>query len=205
MWRHVRLKKNFVNREVVPHVGTKLRIPEVLLVEKLRTQQRFNVSAVPDLAHRALYQPPRAAQIAFNEGLQLAKAGLVSGLQYTQVPPHGAADVRVACITSRFTLAKSNTMSNERALGRPRSSCSVIHTRVSTRLRAPACRRCTSSVPTPGVCPPFDVLSPFRLRRYCNLETALCVATESLILDAIQRHFHESFRAVVVRHFRLGN
>jgi len=42
--RHVRLKKNFVNREVVPHVGTKLRIPEVLLVEKLRTQQRFNVS-----------------------------------------------------------------------------------------------------------------------------------------------------------------
>ena len=63
MWRHVRLKKNFVNREVVPHVGTKLRIPEVLLVEKLRTQQRFNVSAVPDLAHRALYQPPRAAQI----------------------------------------------------------------------------------------------------------------------------------------------
>ena len=43
VWRHVRLKKNFVNREVVPHVGTKLRIPEILLVEKLRTQQRFNV------------------------------------------------------------------------------------------------------------------------------------------------------------------
>lgn len=44
VWRHVRLKKNFVNREVVPHIGTKLRIPEILLVEKLRTQQRFNVS-----------------------------------------------------------------------------------------------------------------------------------------------------------------
>ena len=43
VWRHVRLKKNFVNREVIPHVGTKLRIPEILLVEKLRTQQRFNV------------------------------------------------------------------------------------------------------------------------------------------------------------------
>ena len=45
MWRHVRLKKNFVNRETIPHVGVKLRIPEVLLVEKMRTQQRFNVSS----------------------------------------------------------------------------------------------------------------------------------------------------------------
>ena len=44
VWRHVRLKKNFVNRETIPHVGVKLRIPEVLLVEKMRTQQRFNVS-----------------------------------------------------------------------------------------------------------------------------------------------------------------
>ena len=40
----MRLKKNFVNRETIPHVGVKLRIPEVLLVEKMRTQQRFNVS-----------------------------------------------------------------------------------------------------------------------------------------------------------------
>jgi hypothetical protein len=47
VWRHVRLKKNFVNREVIPHVGVKLRIPEILLVEKMRTQQRFNVSSVP--------------------------------------------------------------------------------------------------------------------------------------------------------------
>jgi hypothetical protein len=47
VWRHVRLKKNFVNRETIPHVGVKLRIPEVLLVEKMRTQQRFNVSAAP--------------------------------------------------------------------------------------------------------------------------------------------------------------
>ena len=44
VWRHVRLKKNFVNRETIPHVGVKLRIPEVLLIEKMRTQQRFNVS-----------------------------------------------------------------------------------------------------------------------------------------------------------------
>lgn len=44
VWRHVRLKKGFVNRECVPHVGTLLRIPNVLLQEKLRTQERFNVS-----------------------------------------------------------------------------------------------------------------------------------------------------------------
>ena len=50
VWRHVRLKKNFVNRETIPHVGVKLRIPEVLLVEKMLTQQRFNVSRM----HRAL-------------------------------------------------------------------------------------------------------------------------------------------------------
>jgi hypothetical protein len=43
VWRHVRLKKGFVNSEDVPHVGTLLRIPRVLLLEKLRTQERFNV------------------------------------------------------------------------------------------------------------------------------------------------------------------
>lgn len=44
VWRHVRLKKGFVNCESVPHVGNLLRIPKVLLHEKLRTQERFNVS-----------------------------------------------------------------------------------------------------------------------------------------------------------------
>jgi hypothetical protein len=44
IWKNVKLKKNFTNRESLPYIGTKLRIPEVLLVEKLRTQQRFNVS-----------------------------------------------------------------------------------------------------------------------------------------------------------------
>ena len=47
VWRHVRLKKGFVNLESVPHIGTKLRIPSVLLTEKIRTQQRFNVSGTP--------------------------------------------------------------------------------------------------------------------------------------------------------------
>ena len=46
VWRHVRLKKGFVNRQTVPEVGTILRIPHALLVEKIRTQQRFNVSIV---------------------------------------------------------------------------------------------------------------------------------------------------------------
>jgi hypothetical protein len=55
VWRHVRLKKNFVNRETIPHVGVKLRIPEVLLVEKMRTQQRFNVSAPATLGTHAVY------------------------------------------------------------------------------------------------------------------------------------------------------
>jgi hypothetical protein len=43
VWRHVRLKKGFVNQQLVPHVGTLLRIPRVLLLEKIRTQERFNV------------------------------------------------------------------------------------------------------------------------------------------------------------------
>jgi hypothetical protein len=53
VWRHVRLKKGFVNRESVPHVGTLLRIPTVLLMEKIRTQERFNVSCACVAAIRA--------------------------------------------------------------------------------------------------------------------------------------------------------
>lgn len=44
VWRHVRLKKGFVNEEFIPHVGNILRIPNILLQEKIRTQERFNVS-----------------------------------------------------------------------------------------------------------------------------------------------------------------
>lgn len=44
--RHVRLRKGFVNLENAPYGGLKLRIPSTLLVEKMRTQTRFNVSAV---------------------------------------------------------------------------------------------------------------------------------------------------------------
>ena len=39
IWRHVRLRRGFVNRE-----GSMLRIPAVLLSEKMRTQERFQVS-----------------------------------------------------------------------------------------------------------------------------------------------------------------
>jgi len=40
----VRLRKGFVNLENAPYGGLKLRIPSTLLVEKMRTQTRFNVS-----------------------------------------------------------------------------------------------------------------------------------------------------------------
>jgi len=45
VWRHVRLRKGFVNVERAPYGGLKLRIPHPLFVEKMRTQTRFNVSA----------------------------------------------------------------------------------------------------------------------------------------------------------------
>lgn len=46
VWRHVRLKKDYVNIEPMSHGGYKLKIPHLLLREKVRTQARFNVSPV---------------------------------------------------------------------------------------------------------------------------------------------------------------
>jgi len=43
IYRHIRLKKGFQNLESVDGM-TKLRIPDVLLKEKMRTQSRFDVS-----------------------------------------------------------------------------------------------------------------------------------------------------------------
>ena len=42
IYRHIRLKKGFKNEEVMDGV-VKLRIPDVLLKEKIRTQSRFDV------------------------------------------------------------------------------------------------------------------------------------------------------------------
>lgn len=42
IYRHIRLKKGFTNEEVMDGVP-KLRIPDVLLKEKIRTQSRFDV------------------------------------------------------------------------------------------------------------------------------------------------------------------
>ena len=42
IYRHIRLKKGFHNVEIMDGV-TRLRIPDVLLREKLRTQSRFEV------------------------------------------------------------------------------------------------------------------------------------------------------------------
>ena len=47
VWRHVRLKKGFVNTEPLSHGESKLKIPSLLLQEKIRTQNRFNVRAPP--------------------------------------------------------------------------------------------------------------------------------------------------------------
>jgi hypothetical protein len=44
IWRHVRLRKGFHNLERAQLGAYKLRIPNMLLTEKMRTQSRFNVS-----------------------------------------------------------------------------------------------------------------------------------------------------------------
>jgi hypothetical protein len=46
VWRHVRMRKGFVNVEKAPFGGMKLRIPSLLYVEKMRTQYRFNVCSL---------------------------------------------------------------------------------------------------------------------------------------------------------------
>jgi hypothetical protein len=43
VWRHVRLKRGFLNRERCLTGGYKLRIPQPLYLEKRRTQTRFQV------------------------------------------------------------------------------------------------------------------------------------------------------------------
>lgn len=52
IWRHVRLKKGFNNKEPLSQGGFKLKIPQLLLREKLRTQLRFNVRS--ELTTRAM-------------------------------------------------------------------------------------------------------------------------------------------------------
>lgn len=47
VWRHVRLRKDFVNTECISDGSLKLKIPQQLLREKIRTQARFNVCIRP--------------------------------------------------------------------------------------------------------------------------------------------------------------
>lgn len=47
LFRHVRLRKDFINREPMSNGTYKLRIPLLLLQEKVRTQTRFNVGVQP--------------------------------------------------------------------------------------------------------------------------------------------------------------
>jgi hypothetical protein len=48
IYRHIRLKKGFKNEETVNGTA-KLRIPDLLLKEKIRTQSRFDVRIPPPL------------------------------------------------------------------------------------------------------------------------------------------------------------
>jgi hypothetical protein len=48
IYRHIRLKKGFTNEERV-NGTSKLRIPDLLLKEKMRTQSRFDVRAPASL------------------------------------------------------------------------------------------------------------------------------------------------------------
>lgn len=50
LFRHVRLRKDFINREPMSDGTFKLRIPLLLLQEKVRTQTRFNVGVPSDHA-----------------------------------------------------------------------------------------------------------------------------------------------------------
>jgi hypothetical protein len=59
IYRHIRLKKGFKNEETVNGMR-KLRIPDLLLKEKIRTQSRFDVRSVCD---GALFS--RACQLSF--------------------------------------------------------------------------------------------------------------------------------------------
>ena len=49
IWRHVRLRKGFVNLERAPFGGKKLRIPSLLYTEKMKTQSRLHVFSCPRL------------------------------------------------------------------------------------------------------------------------------------------------------------
>ena len=53
IYRHIRLKKGFKNEEVVNGMQ-KLRIPDLLLKEKIRTQSRFDVSGAMIVPLRVL-------------------------------------------------------------------------------------------------------------------------------------------------------
>jgi hypothetical protein len=50
VYRHIRLKKGFTNEETVNGMQ-KLRIPDLLLKEKIRTQSRFDVSVPTTTIH----------------------------------------------------------------------------------------------------------------------------------------------------------
>jgi hypothetical protein len=63
IFRHVRLRKNFVNREPLSNGKYKLRIPLMLLQEKVRTQTRFNVRKKCPAEQPPLFPLPKLGYI----------------------------------------------------------------------------------------------------------------------------------------------
>lgn len=91
VWRHIRLKKGFVNREAAPYGGVKLRIPQLLFLEKKRTQARFNVSA---LAFACVARAPSGAPAIKRKRAAGDAHGLVGGHGRRQGSEAGAERVQ---------------------------------------------------------------------------------------------------------------
>ena len=64
IYRHIRLKKGFTNEETVNGLS-KLRIPDLLLKEKIRTQSRFDVRALPPAARPIYCVPPHTFLLVY--------------------------------------------------------------------------------------------------------------------------------------------
>lgn len=63
LFRHVRLRRDFVNKEPLSDGSYKLKIPILLLQEKIRTQTRFNVRRATPRRARAIYNCTDARRV----------------------------------------------------------------------------------------------------------------------------------------------
>jgi len=96
IWRHVRLRKDFVNKESAPYGGVKLRIPSSLFHEKMRTQNRFKVRLFVEWAGcascvRLLKLWPCAGDANGEEGKAAGPCHCVRHARVGQDTAHGGA------------------------------------------------------------------------------------------------------------------